>query len=972
MTTYAKRRGRRSLAAILAAMLMASVLAVVAGSPAQAANTAYEVYGIDSDNDGVNDEREFAGSDRYGTALKLATNFAKANGGLGAVPNAFLASGETLVDSISGAGLAGYLDAPILLTPGDSLHPGVADFIEDYDVRTVHVLGGPVAVSDAVIAAVEALPSKPTVPPRLAGLDRYGTAAAAAAGIKTASTWCGGDDAAAVLINGTPEAMPYGVAAQTTAFRLQLPVLMTEAGELPQATADAISDLNIEHVQIMGNTDVVSKAVELAVGNLGVDTVRRTDGDSAAAVSVALAELANNGCGDDLAPVSTSMVALVRGNPDGVAAAPVLASTLDGGDLVTPLIVEVGTLPSVVSEYLAGTPNMIGANKTNLGIVAIGGKAAVTPDVMKAAIEAATSKTADLTVSIIGETDTNKNGVTSSALGLDPKDEVQAGDKVVWLSFSDAVLSDDSTKSPPIVGVETLARDILEIDGVPAQIDSITSANVGCDTQVAKVTLTKAVKKGSTVSVVESALKLGAGGDRRSLQPASVTVKAKSVDTVPPQAKIIGIADSTVSDRDTKIIVRITDNVGLKAMTEDAIVATDFIFNKVTGNNPSHADQAIAETDGVTHDAVTAGAKSVDVTVTMAQDIVPGEKLYLKENTVSDLAGNKNARSKSRDGVAFIKAQASPKVISVKMSKLKHSANAKIRIDETFRSEASTTGSDSATFMTIKANATGSAAGAFGNAWSFRFDRASDYSAAKDTDIDVRVAPSLRLVTVRFVDGKATFTDVANELNGNEAFSALFSASIDCGDEKTQLKIKETTGNDLDSAQTLTGTNTNWQSGQTKFAIETTFNGYIQDVGGRATNVSEHDELLTDILYGVLTRAAATKNEALDEIGEVRTALGLSTVPGTSFTKPGTVVRYEATTTNPAAIPQEDDDVTVKAGSEEATDADSDKAGNQARSAVNEVAKGYAEDNPKEPADERYNGANQVEIEVSDDVKMPS
>ena len=117
MTTYSKRRAKRSLAAIVAAMLMASVLAVVAGSPAQAANTAFEVK-VDHDNNAATDTvREFAGQDRYDTALRVAKNFATSKGGLGAVPVAFVASGNTLVDSISVAGFAGYADAPILLTP---------------------------------------------------------------------------------------------------------------------------------------------------------------------------------------------------------------------------------------------------------------------------------------------------------------------------------------------------------------------------------------------------------------------------------------------------------------------------------------------------------------------------------------------------------------------------------------------------------------------------------------------------------------------------------------------------------------------------------------------------------------------------------------------------------------------------------------------------------------------------------------
>ena len=301
--------------------------------------------------------REFAGQDRYDTALRLAKNFATEKSGLGAVPAAFVASGGSLVDSISVAGFAGYADAPILLTPSGSLHRSVADFVEDYDVRTVYVLGGSAAVSDETVTAIEDLGAKPTVT-RIAGDDRYATAAAVAAKIDAESSWCGTDAVSAVLINGSSDALAFGVAVQTVAYRLQLPVLMTAADELPDATAEFITANDVEHVQIVGGTGTVSAGVASALTTLGVDTVDRVDGDSAAEVSVALANMANNGCGDDLAPVSVNRAALVRGNPDGVVAAPVLASSLANGELVTPLIVG-DTLPASVRDYLAATPKVV-------------------------------------------------------------------------------------------------------------------------------------------------------------------------------------------------------------------------------------------------------------------------------------------------------------------------------------------------------------------------------------------------------------------------------------------------------------------------------------------------------------------------------------------------------------------------------------------------------------------------------------
>ena len=327
---------------------MASVLAVVAGSPAQAANTSSEVL--------VDGEREFGGRDRYDTALRLANNFGRVKT-LGNVPTAFIASGYTLVDAVSVSGLAGFLDAPVLLTPSDSLHGGVADFIEDYGVGTIYVLGGSAAVSDSVLEDLEALANEPTVT-RIEGADRYATAAAVASKLGGGAAWCGGEDAAALLVNGGDVSLADAMMVGPVAHRLQLPVLMTAADELPSATADFIEAEDIEHIVIVGGTDAVSEDVANAVSDAGVDTVERIAGDSPAATSVALANLAHNGCSDDLSVVSPDTVALVHQDalPDGVAAAPVLTSTFAGGDLV-PILLVGDTLPASVRDYLAATPD---------------------------------------------------------------------------------------------------------------------------------------------------------------------------------------------------------------------------------------------------------------------------------------------------------------------------------------------------------------------------------------------------------------------------------------------------------------------------------------------------------------------------------------------------------------------------------------------------------------------------------------
>ena len=161
------------------------------------------------------------------------------------------------VDAVSVAGLAGFFDAPVLLTQGDTLHGGVADFIEDYGVDTVYLLGGSGAISDGVAEDIEALANEPTVS-RVEGSNRYATAAAAASKLGGGAAWCGAEDPAAILVNGGDVSLVEAMMVGPIAHRLQLPLLLTASDELPMPTADFIDDEDIEHVVIVGGTDSVS------------------------------------------------------------------------------------------------------------------------------------------------------------------------------------------------------------------------------------------------------------------------------------------------------------------------------------------------------------------------------------------------------------------------------------------------------------------------------------------------------------------------------------------------------------------------------------------------------------------------------------------------------------------------------------------------------------------------------------------
>ena len=984
MTTTKMRRGKRSLAAILAAMLAASVLAVVAGSPAQAANTASEVL-IDHDgNASTAMVRQFAGQDRYDTALRVAKDFAEEKGGLGAVPTAFLASGVTLVDSISAAGFAGYADAPILLTRGDSLHGGVADFIEDYGAGTVYVLGGTAAISDATVTAIEGLANSPKVT-RLDGTDRYATAARIAGQIETDSQWCGTDAVSAVLINGGTDMLAYGVAVQTAVYRLQLPLLMTTADELPDSTADYITENDVEHVQIVGSTDVVSAGVESALTSLGVDTVARVDGASAAAVSVELAKMANNGCNDDLAPVSGTHVALVRGNPDGVVAAPALASSIVSGSMVTPLVVNepmdgANSLPASVRDYLAATPKANAAGtKLNLRIVAIGGMAAVSQATMDAAIDAAASSGA-LTVTIgagdaPGDTtlqgDSNGDGVTNADDVVRP----QTANGAFALYFSDDVTSGSDATTGDGAALTAKLRDMIEVNGIPASVTSAVTgaAGGGCANNVVYVTLGQPLAAGDTISVVSSAHKLGTGSDQRTVAPASATVEAEAPDRTRPSVTIIGIAgpdSAATTPGATAFTVRISDAGGLAA---DTLTADDFTYSPGTGSTNT-ADSTLTVTASTA--AITAEAKMHTTTVSLPANVVAGDRLMLKAGAVKDVSGNMNA---ARSGTA-IKAQASPKITSVLMSSLKHSAHNVWTLPDTAADATTGSTEPGANMVTITAKGDGDAAGAAGNAWTIVFDTSSTYDAAKPKDIDVRVDTKSKRVTVRFVNGPNTVQDLVAALAANTAFDSRFAVTLPCSDTTTaRLAVSNANRN-------VVATPTN--AGRTKFAIEVGFNAYIHTV-----DTDAHGALLDDLLAAAATRAKVLNTDVgirADATGAVDDTApggggGLSLVstdqtalPGTGGLVPTKKVRYEGETALARLLPQARDLVVTTAGAGARLDdpITTDVTETDFRAEAQEVAVGYAEDDitstAKAKVDQSMNAGGQTRIAVSNSVKAPA
>jgi putative cell wall-binding protein len=197
-----------------------------------------------------------AGADRYLTAIQIS------QAGWSTSTNVVLARGDNFPDALAGAVLAQKVKAPLLLTEPGSLLPEVETEIKRLGVTRVYLLGAQAALSATVESKLKTL--KITCQ-RLQGADRYGTAASIA-------RLTGSPEAEAFLVSGYKFADALSISSYAAAHNI--PILMTEANNLPGETMKILAEMKIDKITIIGGTGVVGTAVESALQGLGIKTSR--------------------------------------------------------------------------------------------------------------------------------------------------------------------------------------------------------------------------------------------------------------------------------------------------------------------------------------------------------------------------------------------------------------------------------------------------------------------------------------------------------------------------------------------------------------------------------------------------------------------------------------------------------------------------------------------------------------------------
>lgn len=246
------------------------------------------------------------GADRFQTAVALSAAQFPAG-----TADVWLATGDDFPDGLAASAIAGDRRGPVLLTPGNRLPDDVAAELARLAPSNVWITGGTGVVTEEVVTTIKATLPSATVE-RVAGADRFGTAAALSARFFDSAD-------AAFVVTGLnfPDALAVGPAAALE----DAPTLLVTANTVPAATATELARLRPSVVYVVGGADVVGDTVASRIRSITGGEVVRVAGADRFATAAAVA--------DRFFRATTASVVLASGLnfPDGLSAGAVAGAS---------------------------------------------------------------------------------------------------------------------------------------------------------------------------------------------------------------------------------------------------------------------------------------------------------------------------------------------------------------------------------------------------------------------------------------------------------------------------------------------------------------------------------------------------------------------------------------------------------------------------------------------------------------------
>ena len=270
------------------------------------------------------DIRRLSGADRYATAATIsAATFTPR------VPYAFVATGQNFPDALAGGALAAQLGSPLLLVRSSSIPDATRAELQRVRPDEIYVFGGTAAVSDAVVAQLRPYAASTSVV-RIAGANRYATAAAISAGFAP--------NVPNVFI-ATGTNFPDALAGVPASAALSGPLLLTTSSAIPAATHAELQRLTPQRIVILGGSAVISDAVASQLEANYSGSVVRMSGANRFETAAAVAAQA-------FPAAETAFVANGLSFPDALAGGP--SAGAFGGPLL--LVTATGTPPATAQE----------------------------------------------------------------------------------------------------------------------------------------------------------------------------------------------------------------------------------------------------------------------------------------------------------------------------------------------------------------------------------------------------------------------------------------------------------------------------------------------------------------------------------------------------------------------------------------------------------------------------------------------
>ena len=183
--------------------------------------------------------RRLAGPNRYGTAAAIsASDFASAH-------TVVLATGEKFPDALTASGLAGALDAPVLLLHRTSVPSETKAELRRLGTKHAIICGGTPSVDTYTEKQLRAMGISTE---RLAGKTRYETAIAVSKRIQSVT----GSIGRVFIVRG--DAFPDALIISPLAYSQRSPILLTTTGKLRPSTAARLSAARYKSAVVVGDS----------------------------------------------------------------------------------------------------------------------------------------------------------------------------------------------------------------------------------------------------------------------------------------------------------------------------------------------------------------------------------------------------------------------------------------------------------------------------------------------------------------------------------------------------------------------------------------------------------------------------------------------------------------------------------------------------------------------------------------------